>query len=441
MPNNRFVVKKVMITENQKKRYRYAIVLKNLDTSIPIAITDYADYVTCKTRDDCWVNSTNETYIYAVCGFLNFAFFDQKKAIEFHSISQVDKKLVKTYLDRYAAGKLGRFKDTGDYPTEVIVKSKRNAISLFLESYMVHNPGVITACKPKDFMTVHRRKGLDGKYQKEYIYKIPVKLFCDRNRELKQLNRDMPISIYKRFIQLGEMYDPELVFAIVLGLFGGLREGEICNVRRVESCFGPGVIMQICKAPGEEKYECTSMQLDLRHEYRLRSDYVENGNIKRENPRSIYGPFTKTVYKYYCRHLDYIKDKPCNISKPMFLNKNPNRSTGLYEAMTVAGYRRRIQKLFYEHVLPSCQNDPDPDLAIFYQSMKDHTWGAHSFRHWFTVFLLYMGVDDIQTLMELRGDRNPDSSRVYLARKGVLMAQYRSSIDKIGSLISNLEVT
>ena len=67
--------------------------------------------------------------------------------------------------------------------------------------------------------------------------------------------------------------------------------------------------------------------------------------------------------------------------------------------------------------------------------MRNHSWGPHSFRHWFTVFLLYCGVDDVARLKDLRGDRSDDAAESYLKRKGVLMSIYRKSIDKLGIMI------
>ena len=154
---------------------------------------------------------------------------------------------------------------------------------------------------------------------------------------------------------------------------------------------------------------------------------------------SIYGPFVNIVYKYYLKHLDLIKDKNCEDTKPLILCKNKNRQTGLYYGQTKYNYCSRLKKLFFNYVLPSCENDQNPDLAIFYLNMQSHSWGPHAFRHWYTVYLIFCGVDDVAELMALRGDKNPNSAAEYIKNKGVILQTYEKSLQKLGKMISTPE--
>lgn len=168
----------------------------------------------------------------------------------------------------------------------------------------------------------------------------------------------------------------------------------------------------------------------------MRGDLKDVGRIKKERRQSLYGPFLEIVMKYYNEHLKLIKDMPCEGTMPMFLNRNKDRAAGVYRAMTTDSYRKRIQRLYRNHVLPACQDHEKPELADYFIQMQGRTWGAHAFRHWFTVALILNGVDDIVQIMDLRGDSNPSSARTYLANKGVLMEKYRKAAEQLGMMIN-----
>lgn len=104
-------------------------------------------------------------------------------------------------------------------------------------------------------------------------------------------------------------------------------------------------------------------------------------------------------------------------------------------AMTDRGYRDRVQRLFYNHVLPSCKDDADPEMRAYYIEMQGRTWGAHACRHWYTVSLILNGVDNLAELMQYRGDKRPRSAMVYLERKGELNRRYRKATNKFGRMI------
>ena len=122
----------------------------------------------------------------------------------------------------------------------------------------------------------------------------------------------MPIDFGPRILQMAEIYDPELCFPIALGLYAGLRSGEICNVRQKGSPLGPGIILQTLRhtdASGHIVLEPTSMEFDLRKEVMIRSDAKSFGKIKKERMATVFGPFVKILYGYYIKHLQLIAGK------------------------------------------------------------------------------------------------------------------------------------
>ena len=143
----------------------------------------------------------------------------------------------------------------------------------------------------------------------------------------------------------------------------------------------------------------------------------------------MYPKFLNIVYHFYKVHLELVRDKNIDANFPMFVNRKCSRSNNVYHGMTVSGYRERIGKLFHNYVLPAVRNSPDKDLQMFYYQMQGHSWGAHSFRHWFTVFLVLDGCTDVE-VKDYRGDRSLLSAQAYLERKGELQKLYADAVNQ-----------
>ena len=431
----KFDVKTAIRSEQGRSIEYQAIVLKDIGTDLIIKITDFADYVIYAAVKDMEFYRTDYKVLLAVCQFLNYVFFEEYERYKITSIWDIKKEMFQEFINAYSI----RRQENNKYPRKPTIEEKRAAICLFGETLCHYNKNKLKYLKEGDL--VRENNYMDGYKKKSYKdYQISIRYMDDRGEELDQLFRDMPIAIADRFLKMSEIYAPDLSFPIVLQLYGGLRSGEVCNVRRKESNMGPGIILSSLKLQdknGNSYFEVKSFQIDLTKEYVMRSDGKPVGKIKRKRYVSIYGPFVNVVSRYYFKHLKLVDDKICDPIKPMFPCKNKNCKSGIYYAMNKRNYIERVKRLFFNKVLPSLQNDADPDLSRFYYQMRQHTWGPHSFRHWFTVFLLYCGVDDVVTLQDLRGDKVPQSAETYLKRKGVLMRTYKKSLDTWGRMIKS----
>ena len=133
-----------------------------------------------------------------------------------------------------------------------------------------------------------------------------------------------------------------------------------------------------------------------------------------------------------------MEGKPCDDSMPMFVNKDIDKNTGRYEAMTVAGYRERVKRI-YEKVLEWCKNSKDKELNRFYDKMTsmNYSWGPHSFRHWYTVRLVQYGCDAVQ-IKDFRGDKEITSSETYLKEKGSLRKEFEHKSDELGLVLKGI---
>lgn len=394
------------------------IVLKDKETRLVVCFTNYSEYVLSRLPRDSYKWSVNLNWAYAITQFLNYIL--HKYGIQ--EVENVKAEMVQEFLDDYCSTLYN-----GSYPSRGACNEKRAAVCIFLWSVCYEreiNPTLpqMQYLKRDDLLGRIAVKGEEGmRVMPEYHFYVK----CHNNESgLKQLYRDMPLQIAPKFLQAAQVYDPELTFAIALSMFAGLREGEICNVRQKNSPYGPGVYIM----HDGETYR--SFTIDLRQEYVIRDDGKFAGKIKKERLASVYPRFLNIIQFFYLQHLNLIAGKKTDKSCPMFINKKKNIKAGTYPAMTVSGYRERIRKLFWDHVMPALKNSPEKNLQLFYYQMQNHSWGAHAFRHWYTVFLVLDGCSDVE-LKDWRGDRSILSSQTYLERKGELQKKYAAAVNQI----------
>ena len=426
---------KTKYIENGELIERRAIALCDKESGLIIKQTDYADYILYRRHQDMDYAAKNDNGIYAAVQFLNYVLIDNYSVYRIKDIKEVTIDMVYDFLKAYSKRKTNR----GEYPRKSTVKEKRNQISDFLYNMCYYFPEEMKNIKQEDIMDRITQRNIDGEKRIINDYKVKVK-YGSRNRT--KLYRDMPLEIVERFVKMAEIYDPEMVFAIILMAYGGLRGGEVCSLRLpYDSCYGPGIIISTTRNEivlGGKYHmieKCQAFEVDLTHEYLMRSDGIGTGFIKRERPQSFYTKFNDIIFHYYKKHLELMKDKPIEMYGPMFVNKTKNKKTGKYMALNKKELSKRIVNLFYDHVVPSLEHDSNVKFQLFYKQIQNGTWGIHSFRHWFTVYLVLLGCDAV-TIQTLRGDSNVNSAQAYLRRKGELHMLYKEAVDEIARRIT-----
>ena len=238
----------------------------------------------------------------------------------------------------------------------------------------------------------------------------------------KNIFRDIPTKVFQILMNLVVRYTPDIALAIGLQAFGGLRPGEVCNVRQEASQKGAGILFTFIDG------RLVKAEIDLTHEYAMRSDGVVCGNIKKERRQCIYPPFLeafRTLYKY---HLEYLKIHAFEPEYcPMFIN-----SRGM--AMTYDDYYQRFRKLIDERLRPMLLGHPDPECRIYGQLLCENRLGPHALRHWFSVQLALRG-EDVAQLQFWRGDKNPESAFTYLQDKGDLVRELAKANELLASFL------
>ncbi len=438
--NYRYRVRKTIYQEAGSVRSLSIIALIDCRTKLICQVSDYADYLIYRNNRDMSYKTSNTPGLHAVCQFLNYVLIENYVKYRIRAIEDVTLQMFKDFLEDYAHSETKQ----GGRPSKESVLTKRNNISTFLAMLCHYKKSQMRFLREDELIGTKYVIRSNAYSKIETVdYKVKVR-YAEAHKTDNKLLRDMPLEIVERFVKMALIYDPEFVFAIVLMAFAGLREGEVCNVRRLDSCFGPGLLIsyndEYNEIDGEYKRseEFNSVIIDLTDTLVMRGDGVLVGEIKRERKQAVHSSYTPIISEYYHKHMRLISKKSCEEYGPIFLNKYKTSKTGKYMAMTISSLRRRITSLFRTHVLPSCEKDLNPKFRMFYARMQNHSWGPHAFRYWFTVSLVLMGCDEV-TIQTLRGDRSPESSRHYLERKGELQRIYHQAVEILGIQIRATE--
>jgi len=94
--------------------------------------------------------------------------------------------------------------------------------------------------------------------------------------------------------------------------------------------------------------------------------------------------------------------------------------------MTTATYSSAFQKLVEVYLRSSLLQDEDPYMQQYGQMLLENKLGPHALRHWFSVALVLDGVNATM-LQYYRGDRDIESSYVYVTNKSELVKQYQKT--------------
>lgn len=336
-----------------------------------------------------------------VAKFLTYAFFDRG----LKNLDSLTVEIVKDFLNGYGMGTLpgdskGRTKST--------VEQCIMSVLDFLENFTKDRKGHCKIKKDDLFTTVPIRNKRGVTIQK----KVPIFDVCYKEKT-KDIFRDIPNKAFDLlFAHIAENH-MEIFMLVCLSAFAGLRPAEACNVRRIDSPLGPGIIIETSDG------EVRKISIDLRKEYNLRSDHIRVGAIKKEKMRHVHIFFTDALAESYNKYMAYMDGRKYESDYgALTVNKQG-------KAMTYQSYYEKFHKIIKEEMIPIYLGSDEPEVVIFGKLLMENNMSPHVFRHWFTVQLVLNGVDNVGELMSARGDTSPESALTYLKNKGELEKQYR----------------
>ena len=392
---------------------RAFIVLKN-QYDVIVHFTGLHNYVDAYERGVCVpMRSDAKAKMHYVCAMLNYILIDNYEKFGVEHIFGIEKKMLDSFFQDYAFAKQS---DGSNKSNQTIEKCVYSITGFFrklcrsFEGYMKISPNDLHSEK-----TVFSRR---GRAQKKLTPNFKVRTAPS----VKKIFRDIPTKVFQVIVNQAFCHAPEIVFAVCLQAFAGLRPGEACNVRQERSPLGSG--LTIISIEGTVK----KVEIDLTAKYVLRSDGVDCGNIKKPRRQQIYPAFLTAFSKAYEYHKQFIQDGFEREYCPMFVN-----SRG--KAMTYADYKSKFRNLITNYVCPELLHSNDPECRLYGQLLCENKLSPHALRHWFSVQLALMG-EDVAGMQYWRGDSSPESAFVYLQNKGDLIKELAAANDMLADFLT-----
>lgn len=396
------------LADNGEQVLRYFIVIKD-ENGLIWKWTRLAQYADTRTGVVSSITRSNYKKVRYVTQMLNYFFCGPDTSHRIRRFSQITHEKMSDYFEHYAKTPSER---TGRYRTQLQVSECILICTQFVDNLL--KDGVKLAAKKKELWKkeekLERQGGQIHSYQKKTttIPNFHVTCFSE---DKQPIFRDIPNQVLQRMFQLAFRYMPHLVMPMALGTFAGLRPGECCQVQQE---FVGGFQCQYVAG------RLHAVTFDLTRIRQLRSDGICTGSIKRRRKQKVYPGFLEAfqrILQFQKRYLEQVGFEP--EFAPLVVN-----SRGV--AMTTAAYSSAFQKLVEVYLRPSLLQDEDPYMQQYGQMLLENKLGPHALRHWFSVALVLDGVN--ATLLQYyRGDRDIESSYVYVTNKSELVKQYQKT--------------
>ena len=361
-----------------------------------IAATDFARY--CQPQKSLRpLTSDTGDRLYFVTSFLNYAFVDTGSI---DTLEELTPETVRTFLNAYATGAYGGTKRTAETINRCVATVLQFLLSILDEggAHMLLTREDIF--KKKCFFS--SRKFLETRE----VIAFPVQYDAESHTIL----RDMPRRAVEYLISHIWLHDPDILLAVALQLFAGLRPSEPLSICEND--------LHIRRRGGQ----VISVEIDLRRERPLRPDSVRTGGIKKHRLARVYPSFLQAFSDCLDRWQSVKRSCTDADIRPVCLDRNGN-------AMTYLTYYRRFKKAI-EDIIPLLLQDSDPDIQEYARILLDESAAPHILRHVFTVTLVLSGLTEAE-IMNARGDSSPLSALSYLSRKSELQKWFSGTADSI----------
>lgn len=209
----------------------------------------------------------------------------------------------------------------------------------------------------------------------------------------KEVLKDLEDDMWEQLLEYAETHHPKIALGVALQMMGGLRKGEVVNVRKddVEVMRDRGILKITVRDNGEELFGERGIKLQKSQvkPSRVTIAIVEN--------------FNGRLMEIYDDHLERLavlskKSKRNVKTKALFLNSDG-------EAMSGNSYENEFSALKSEFI--ELVGGKSESIK---QKLENHRWGSHIGRHVFTNYLIRSGrCDDI--------DGTPSIVRLQLKRR------------------------
>lgn len=226
--------------------------------------------------------------------------------------------------------------------------------------------------------------------------------YPNTNYVKKPILKDMPVEIWRLFVEYAYIYAPRIAFGLVLTICSGIRRGECVNLRVKDIWFNTDNHTYYLNIKNNQSVLFNARDINL-----------NNSQVKKCRKRQPVLPIHTEVEYLFDRHIKYLKDiyGTNDIkNRGLFVNADGNAMSG----DSFSNYFYRLKNNFINYLY-------EEGLAEFAQQLRYYKWGTHIGRHIFTNTIIKNGYTNgtgnkpiAKLVAILRGDSCEESSNVYI---------------------------
>ncbi|PFO83584.1 hypothetical protein [Bacillus cereus] len=379
----RFIAKAVWSNKDQRKYM--VIAIKNIISNLSI-LHPISDFIVSNWKH-CSFN-TQKSHTYNIVKFLNFIYCKQNyyRLKTFSNLSLqhgTDFLNYLTYEENRPKQTVLRFEKTLIQFYKFLSKKKLLNFELNLEVARNHRTN-------------------------QTYYRSPFKGVHLRNQKKENRLHNLPGQYVLLFLEIAYKYRPNIALGIYMQIFGGLRVGEVVNLRIIDlQTIGPfgqdGIVVD----------------LDTRE---LRKDLASvsgNDYVKKPRFQLIYG-YKDWLKLFYKQHMELTNNK---------IGHSPLFQTHKGLALTGGSYRYHF-KIVKESFLQHLRNSSNPVDRINSISLENTPWSTHIGRGIFSNML----AETAKNLYEVsfpRGDSSLDSVLTYFSNTSRIKQKLEMRLDEL----------
>ena len=382
-PSFKFVERLVAVKLNGDTRVFSTVVLKNTTTGVELVhpITEFV-FHNWETRH---YNTMRKASL-CVATFMNFVFIQNQFKYKTSSLMQLDLKHASDYLNETACSR-------SDFTRKKSILSKLYWF-LFHKGFL---PNVLI--KSFKITTTARKSGTDWEHI-DCIFPSLIPPTPNEYNVIHQFDERLIIP----FVRLARQCVPQIAFGVYLQIFGGLRIGDIVNLRRRD-------IRPVGSPSGAR-----GMIAVIRERLSLRSDSLRSGGtlgVKKARDQAIF-PYPGLLDTLWDEQKKYTTT---DRSQALFVNARGRPMTK--DDYTYAF--KRLKRAFIELLL-----NGSPQQAIYAQFLSEKKWNTHIGRGLFSSLL----ANRAKTLLDIaipRGDSDFSSAMTYLAQSSQVLGRLEAT--------------
>lgn len=338
-----------------------------------------------------------------LCQFLNHVLIEKRFEYKLRSLSDLDFKHGTGFLNYLLA------KQLNNKSVKNVERTLVHFYRFLAEKKCSHNFG------PNDFIEKNNMWDSNRMHIESPFHPRYSTAYINPNKLEKPIEHTLPHLFIFPFLRTSTRVSPQISLGIYFAMFGGLRAGEVANIR-------VGDITPYGDSIGSGGIKINIQSRGLRSDIR---DVSGSSEVKRERQQFIFSvkSLLPLLYEQHMkRNVKKYGDKSLSASSPLFIDRDGNAMTG----KTIRYHFNKIKQAFIEELSAS----ENPEHIISSINLRSSKWSFHIGRGFFTNLIAKTAKNPYDVALA-RGDRSIFSALTYMSDTEEMKKEVEKLLDEI----------